>query len=137
MRPARKTSVRIRRIGTKAINRYATIRRLRRLQSRRLLHQPMKRTRRQRAARTARYFRKLEGPALKLRSWSADPAMTKKAERRSSQERWFQTSLSVARMGVIVPSWKTLLYLNRCTEGSGSIWWKKPGQAAAARLAVE
>jgi len=42
----KKTSVRIRRIGTKAMNRYATIRRLRRLQSSRLLHQPMKRTRR-------------------------------------------------------------------------------------------
>src|SRR5882724_4813918 len=49
-----------------------------------------------------------------------NPARTTNVERRSSHERWFQTSLSIARMGVIGPSMKTILYLNRCKEGSRS-----------------
>ncbi len=53
------------------------------------------------------------------------PASPPADEAHESQERWFQTSLSVARMGVIMLSRKTILYLNRCKEGSGSIGWRK------------
>src|ERR1700730_279567 len=79
-------------------------------------------------ARTARYLRKFDAPPLKLRISSTTPAITKNPERRSSQERRFQTSFRLARSGVIGLSIETILYPNGTRKAAEALEERKTGR---------
>src|SRR6266850_5872110 len=82
-------------------------------------------------ARTARYFKKLKKPPLNANMEASNPPATTTVETRSGHVRRLQTSLRLARKGVIVPSTETILYLNRRNECRVSVWQTEDRPSAA------
>src|SRR5438067_12885570 len=99
------------RIGTTAMNKYATMSRLRRLQSSLFLHEPIKRKRRYNPAKTARYSTKLKIPPLRRRTSPSSPITTRAEQITSSRERRLPTSLSPVSTRFMDLQSEEILYL--------------------------
>src|SRR5579859_938785 len=114
MRAASTTRITMERIGTTAMKRYATISRLRKLQSNRLLHQLIRRKTRYSPASTARYSTKLKTPPLIPRSSTSSPNTTMAEQTTSSQEMRLQTSFRLVNRDFMGLQSEEILYLKMC-----------------------